>query len=118
MDKSCYEMGDSSSIMIDHQWPDLLQSWSRHILATRDYRDFLSAQGIDKQNPWIGYPGAGEEQIAQAESRLNTRLPESYREFPKISNGWPVGGPYVMRILPVEEIEWVSTRKRDLLEYW
>jgi len=104
--------------MIADQWPDLLQSWSRHILATGDDRDVLPAQGIDKQNPWIGYPGAGEEQIAQAESRLNTQLPESYREFLKISNGWPAGGSYVARILPVEEIEWVSTRQRDWLEYW
>ncbi|WP_172797803.1 SMI1/KNR4 family protein [Longilinea arvoryzae] len=73
---------------------------------------------IDQKNQWIGYSGAGEEQIAQAEARLKTRLPESYREFLKVSNGWPTGGPYVGRILPIEEIEWVSARKRDWLEGW
>ncbi len=104
--------------MIDHQWPDLLHSWSRHILATSDYRDYLPEEVIDEQNLWIGYPGASEEQIAQAEARLKTRLPESYREFLKVSNGWPTGGPYVARILPVEEIEWVSARKRNWLEGW
>ena len=104
--------------MIDHQWHELLQSWSRHILATGDYRDYLPEEAIDKQNLWIGYPGAGEEQILQAERCLKTMLPESYREFLKISNGWPTGGPYVTRILPVEEIAWVSERKRDWLEYW
>ena len=104
--------------MIDHQWHELLQSWSRHILATGDYRDYLPEEAIDKQKLWIGYPGVSEEQIAQAECRLNTRLPASYREFLKVSNGWPTGGPYVARILPVEEIEWVSARKRDWLEYW
>jgi hypothetical protein len=104
--------------MIDHQWHELLHSWSRHILATGDYRDVLPAEAIDKQALWIGYPGAGEEQIAQAEARLKTRLPESYREFLKVSNGWPTGGPYVTRILPVEEIEWVSARKRDWLVGW
>ncbi|MHB8857270.1 MAG: SMI1/KNR4 family protein [Bellilinea sp.] len=104
--------------MIDHQWPDLLQSWSRHILTTGNCRDHLPAEVIDKQNLWIGYPGASEDQIAQAEDRLKTRLPESYREFLKLSNGWPTGGLYVTRILPVEEIEWVSARKRDWLEGW
>ena len=104
--------------MIDDHWHELLQSWSRHILATADFRDYLPGEVIDKQNLWIGYPGAGEEQIVQAERRLKTRLPESYREFLKISNGWPTGGPYVTRILPVEEIEWVSARKRDWLEGW
>ena len=104
--------------MIDDHWHELLHSWSRHILATGDYRDVLPAEVIDKQNLWMGYPGAGEEQIAQAEACLKTRLPESYREFLKVSNGWPTGGPYVTRILPVEEVEWVSARKRDWLEGW
>lgn len=104
--------------MTDFDWRQLLNSWSRHILATSDYRDYLPEEVIDQKNQWIGYPGAGEEQIARAERRLKTRLPESYREFLKVSNGWPTGGPYVTRILPVEEIEWVSTRKRDWLEYW
>ncbi len=58
---------------------------------------------------------AGEEQILQAERRLKTMLPEYYREFLTISNGWPTDGPYVTRILPVEEIAWVSEWKRDWL---
>jgi len=44
--------------MIDSQWQEFLQSWSRHILATGDYRDTLPAEVIDEQNLWIGYPGA------------------------------------------------------------
>ncbi len=104
--------------MSNYDWRQLLNSWSRHILATSDYRDYLPEEVIDEQNLWIGYSGASEEQIVQAERRLKTRLPESYREFQKVSNGWPVGGPYVARILAVEEIEWVSARKRDWLEGW
>lgn len=91
--------------MIDCKWHELLKSWSRHILATSDYRDYLPEEVIDEENFWIGYPGASEEQIVRAERRLKTRLPESYREFLKITNGWPTGGPYVTRILPVEELE-------------
>jgi len=79
--------------MIDHQWHELLQSWSRHTLATSDYRDYLPAEVINEQAHWIGYPGASEEQIVRVERRLKTRLPESYREFLKITNGWLVGGP-------------------------
>lgn len=104
--------------MIADQWPELLHSWSQHILATSDYRSYLPEEVIDEQNLWIGYPGASEEQIVQAERRLKTRLPASYREFQKVTNGWPVGGPYVARILAVEEIEWVSARKRGWLEGW
>ncbi|GAP13620.1 hypothetical protein LARV_01375 [Longilinea arvoryzae] len=77
--------------MIDYKWPELLQSWSRHILVTSDYRSYLPEEVIDKQNLWIVYRGASEGQIAQAERRLKTRLLESYREFLKISNGWPTG---------------------------
>lgn len=38
--------------MIADQWADLLQSWSRHILATGDYHDYLPEEVIDRQNQW------------------------------------------------------------------
>lgn len=101
--------------MIDLHWHELLHSWSRYILATTDFRDVLPAEVIDEQAHWIGYPGATEEQIARAEQRLNTKLPESYREFLKITNGWPAGGLFLTRILPVEEIEWVFGKKKGLV---
>jgi hypothetical protein len=104
--------------MTYEDWPGLLKSWSKFILASRDYRELIPAELIDEQNLWIGYPGASEAQIRQTENRLKTRLPQTYREFLKITNGWPTAGPYVGRILPVHEIEWVAARRRDWLENW
>lgn len=59
---------------------------------------------------WLGFSGATEQQIALAEARLNIRLPPSYREFLKVSNGWRQTTPFIYRVLAVEEIQWLRVR--------
>lgn len=60
--------------------------WSRESLQSMRYeQDKLPPQVIE--SGWLGYPGATEAQIAQAEARLGMVLPRSYREFLKVTNG-------------------------------
>jgi hypothetical protein len=104
--------------MSEYDWQGLLKSWSRYILSLSDYKEYIPAETIDELNGWIGYPAASDDQITKVENRLKARLPKSYREFLKTSNGWSAAGPYVKRILPVQEIEWVAAKRRNWLEYW
>lgn len=53
---------------------------------------------------WCGVPGANEAAIADAENRLGVRLPKSYRDFLKVSNGFVLPGRFVDILLPVELI--------------
>lgn len=53
---------------------------------------------------WCGVPGASEEAIADAENRLGIRLPKSYRDFLKVSNGFVLPGRFIDILLPVELI--------------
>ncbi|MHC1652942.1 SMI1/KNR4 family protein [Stenotrophomonas maltophilia] len=53
---------------------------------------------------WCGVPGASEVAIADAENRLGVRLPKSYRDFLKVSNGFVLPGRFVDILLPVELI--------------
>ncbi|HIE1097848.1 MULTISPECIES: SMI1/KNR4 family protein [Stenotrophomonas] len=53
---------------------------------------------------WCGVPGASEVAIANAENRLGVRLPKSYRDFLKVSNGFVLPGRFVDILLPVELI--------------
>jgi len=46
----------------------------------------LSAETIKSQ--WIGFPGATEDQLIAAETRLGVTLPPSYQTFLKVTNGW------------------------------
>ncbi len=73
------------------------------------------------ESGWLGKPGASEEQISQAEDRLGTTLPNSYKEFLRVSNGWSdwtIGDRYPgFNLLPVEEIEWFTVRNPDWTDF-
>ncbi len=68
-----------------YNWSDLLKRLSQARTAD-EARGNLPAAMIKAQ--WLGHPGASEDQIQVAESRLGVQLPRSYREFLKLSNGW------------------------------
>lgn len=71
-----------------YNWPDLLKHLSQARIADIEEWGDLPTEMIEAQ--WLGHSPASEEQIQEAESRLGVRLPNSYREFLKISNGWSV----------------------------
>ena len=87
----------------------------------------LEADGFGDENPlpqevrfagWLGYSGASENQIVQAEQRLETKLPPSYREFLKITNGWRQLNDSIYRLWSVEEIEWFPKRNQEWIDIW
>ncbi len=100
-------------------WPDLLKHLSQaHIADMEDWGD-LPTEMIEAQ--WLGHPPASEEQIQEAESRLGVRLPNSYREFLKISNGWSVfhgEDTLDFHLLPVEQIDWLANLSPGAGESW
>jgi hypothetical protein len=97
------------------QWRELLTQWSKDVLAS-SHRQDLSSEVI--ASGWLEYPPATEDQIIQAETRLKTRLPSSYREFLKVSNGWHKPSILINHLSPVEEIDWFVTRYRDWFNDW
>lgn len=97
-------------------WRDLLVEWNPEILATPELRDLLPPEVI--ATGWLGYPGATEEQIAQAEARLGVRLPPSYREFLMVSNGWRVLTRFIYQLWSTDEIEWFRVRNQDWIDAW
>jgi len=98
-----------------YSWKELLTQWNKEILESES-REFLSPEVIASK--WIGYPGATEPQIAQAEERLGRKLPPSYREFLKFSNGWGMTTSFIDKLWSVEEIEWYAARHQELIDAW
>ncbi|MCU1023109.1 SMI1/KNR4 family protein [Stenotrophomonas maltophilia] len=108
------------------EWLDLLTRLNQGILSTLEER--LAAPHFDmgmqpfaEQYPdspladvarraltgtldWCGVPGASEKDIVDAENRLGVRLPKSYRDFLKVSNGFAMPGRFIDILLPVELI--------------
>jgi hypothetical protein len=97
-------------------WQDFLAQWSQELLASRTVRERLSAEVIAAS--WLGYPGATEAQLAQAEARLGILFPPSYREFLKVTNGWREAGYFIHKLWSTEEIEWHAVRHQDLIDAW
>ncbi|MFF6782826.1 SMI1/KNR4 family protein [Streptomyces sp. NPDC012510] len=55
---------------------------------------------------WLGFPPASEERIAAMEDRLGRRMPPSYREFLKVSDGWRNAGGFVWLLAGTEGARW------------
>lgn len=89
------------------------------MLASNEYNYNSQLPPEALANSWLGFAGASEAQIVEAEKRLGINLPPSYREFLKISNGWRKTTPFIDKIWPVEEIEWFYRRHQsDWIDPW
>lgn len=89
------------------RWEQLLRQWSQEVIAS-EYAERLAPDVIAAG--WLGYPGATEEQIRQAETRLGAQLPPSYREFLKVTNGWRMTTSFIERVWSTDEIVWFADR--------
>ncbi|MFE3147305.1 SMI1/KNR4 family protein [Streptomyces sp. NPDC059218] len=55
---------------------------------------------------WLGFPPASEERIAAMEERLGRRMPPSYREFLKVSDGWQHAGGFIWLLAGTTDACW------------
>jgi hypothetical protein len=99
--------------MNKYEWKSVLDKWNKDILDSR-YQEYLPEEAHDKG--WLGFSGATQGEITAAELRLQTRLPESYREFLSASNGWRMTTPFIDRVWGTEEIEWLAVKRMKVVE--
>ncbi|WP_200307953.1 SMI1/KNR4 family protein [Streptomyces adelaidensis] len=55
---------------------------------------------------WLGFPPASEVRMAAMEERLSIRMPPSYREFLKVSDGWRHAGGFVSLLAGTDDAHW------------
>jgi hypothetical protein len=103
--------------MANFDWHELLTQWSRELIEANDFIEDIPLEII--ASGWLGYPGATEDQITQAETRLRAKLPPSYREFLKVTNGWRQLNYFIYKLWSTDEIEWLVVRHQDdLINPW
>ncbi|MDJ0704625.1 MAG: SMI1/KNR4 family protein [Leptolyngbyaceae cyanobacterium MO_188.B28] len=101
--------------MSTFDWESFLRRWSQELIrAMGDEQADLPPEALE--SGWLGYPGATEEQINQAEAHLGMILPPSYRAFLKVTNGWRQTTPLIDRLWSTEEIEWFASRHQDWID--
>ncbi|MFG2884790.1 SMI1/KNR4 family protein [Streptomyces sp. NPDC048297] len=59
-----------------------------------------------RRSRWLGFPPASAERIAAMEERLGQRMPPSYREFLKVSDGWRHAGGFVWLLAGTADARW------------
>ncbi len=70
----------------------------------------------------LGFPGAVEAELLAAEARLSCRLPPSYREFLKCTNGLRQPLAFVPArggdFWSAQEIDWFRVRNQEWIDAW
>src|SRR5262249_44883981 len=91
-----------------YDWASLMQSINRDVHASPE----LGAGSP----PWLGYPGASADQLAAAETRLQTQLPPSYRQFLEYTNGWLTLNAAIDQLYRSEAIDWFRVANQDWID--
>jgi hypothetical protein len=99
--------------MAAFDWKEFLTEWNKELLEDVEFVENLPAEVVS--TGWLGYPGAAETEIAEAEARLGKILPPSYREFLQVTNGWR-GSPFVRKIWSVQEVDWFFIRNQQWID--
>lgn len=97
-------------------WQELLSQWGREIIAEDELAEQLPPEV--RASGWLGYPGATDEQISAAETRLGTTFPPSYREFLKVTNGWRMTTSFIERLWSTDEVAWMVDQDPDTVAIW
>jgi hypothetical protein len=103
------------------EWRAFLDEHNTNIFESASVREALE-EGRLYVSPgrweagWAGAQPVSEEAIAAVEERLGVRLPPSYRNFLKVSNGWECVGP--VDLFPLESIGWFTDLDEGLIDAW
>lgn len=99
-------------------WDLFLRQWSRDLLERLEDSEFAILPSEVIEARWLGYLGAADAEIDQAQTRMNTTFPPSYRNFLAVSNGWRKLDDLIGRLLSIQEIEWLATRNQEFINAW
>ncbi|MFD7768939.1 SMI1/KNR4 family protein [Streptomyces sp. NPDC059787] len=88
-------------------WRPFLLEWSGEWADSLPDGETRGAENeAARQARWLGFPPASEERITALEKRLGRRMPPSYREFLKVSDGWRHAGGFVSLLAGTADARW------------
>jgi SMI1 / KNR4 family (SUKH-1) len=90
----------------------LLQRLSESAINKKD----IDYEDAVLRSRWLGYPPAQDEQINAAEKRLGIDLPEDYKSFIRVTNGFKAVSNVGVSFLPVDSIGWLRDLDKELVD--
>ena len=95
-------------------WQQFLEEYSRDLLANRSIRGKVPESVLSSR--WMGFDSARPEQLSKREQRIGADLPQSYKEFLAVSNGWRESGGFIYDVFPCENVEWFHENNQDWID--
>jgi hypothetical protein len=95
-------------------WKTFLADFGLELLQNNEIRESVPEEVIE--SGWMGFPGATEAEIEELDNRLGVRLPDSYRDFLKVSNGWRNTGYFINCIWSTKEVAWFRERHSEWIQ--
>src|SRR5947209_5619388 len=100
------------------EWTTFLAAWTREIAARRT-KNPNEQRPVDPTHG-LGVLGASDDQLVAAEARLGVKLPPSYSEFLKATNGLRQPFSYVAAcggdFWPAADLDWFATRNAEWID--
>ncbi|MGA5605000.1 SMI1/KNR4 family protein [Streptomyces griseoincarnatus] len=87
-------------------WGTFLRRWQDEWVPSEDEAMELAEGDVTLADLALASPPASEAEVADAERRLGTRLPPSYRGFLLASNGWSLRDDSIHQLGAAHEIGW------------
>ncbi|MGW7629439.1 SMI1/KNR4 family protein [Streptomyces griseoincarnatus] len=87
-------------------WGTFLRRWQDEWVPSEDEAEELAEGDLTLADLALACPPASEAEVADAERRLGTRLPPSYRGFLLASNGWSLRDDSIHQLGAAHEIGW------------
>lgn len=98
-------------------WETFLTKW----ISLERLRRFSEDITYDDNNPYLGFAGASEKKIHEAEDRLGIAFPPSYKRFISFTNGWyknSIHGYAYHHLLPIEEVDWFRDKETEWIQIY
>ncbi|HUR44341.1 MAG TPA: SMI1/KNR4 family protein [Candidatus Saccharimonadales bacterium] len=100
--------------MTESEWIAFLTELNRELLSYEEVVQAASPEALKKG--WLGFPGIDVAELIATERRLGIRLPPSYREFLKASNGWRYPSISISDLRPLNKLSLFPEQNQEWID--
>ncbi|MCU7616116.1 SMI1/KNR4 family protein [Chryseobacterium sp. PBS4-4] len=79
---------------------------------------YENASTFQIQKKWLGFRAAKSKEISETEKRLNIKLPEDYKTFLKITNGFSASSTLKPTFMEIESVDFLKNFDTIIINAW